>query len=66
MSLWLKPNDVDSNYSQILVKGGIPGMNLLRLAKSEQNSSLEVYLSLDGISESLVLTTQDNFLVNDE
>ena len=66
LSLWLKPNDVDSNHSQILVKGGISGMNLLRLAKSEQNSSLEVYLSLDGINENLVLTTQDNFLVNDE
>ena len=53
VSFWMRPDSVDSNKTLILSKEGISGMNVLRIEKGEGNSSIQVYLSLDGINESL-------------
>jgi hypothetical protein len=57
VSFWLKPEDVDSNKTLILSKQGISGMNLFRIEKGDQNSSLQVYLSLDGQTEQLLISS---------
>lgn len=66
VSFWLKPDDVDSNKTLILSKQGISGMNLLRIEKGDQNSSLQVYLSLDGQTDQLLISSPLGVLTNEE
>jgi len=66
VSFWLKPEDVDSNKTLILSKQGINGMNLLRVEKGDQNSSLQVYLSLDGQTDQLLISSPLGVLTNEE
>ena len=33
VSFWVKPDDIDSNSTQIITKGGIPGMDVFGLRK---------------------------------
>ena len=53
VSFWMRPDSVDSNKTLILSKEGISGMNVMRIEKGEGNSSIQVYLSLDGVNETL-------------
>ena len=62
VSFWVKPDDIDSNSTQIITKGGIPGMDVFRVAKSDENSSLEIYLSLDGTNETRILATSNGLI----
>ena len=62
VSFWVKPDDADSNSTQIITKGGIPGMDVFRVAKSDENSSLEIYLSLDGTNETRILATSNGLI----
>ena len=64
LSFWMKPSQVDSNKTLILSKEGISGMNLFRIEKSDQNSSLRVYLSLDGITTQQIITTNTGVLID--
>ena len=62
----MRPDSIDSNKTLILSKEGISGMNVMRIEKGEGNSSIQVYLSLDGINESLIISSPEGVIANDE
>ena len=65
LSFWISPSNTDSNGTRMIAKDGLPGMDIFKIEKNDNNGTVKVFLYLDGLSEELILSTDSEVLTDE-
>ena len=55
LSFWISPNNTESNGTRIIAKDGLPGMDVFKIEKNDNNGTLKVFFIRMGSLRNLFL-----------